>query len=45
MRSISPMQGSSTITVARRNRVFISAMDTEDRTVSKKVKWIMALAP
>ena len=45
MCSISPMQGSSTITVARRNRVFISAMDTEDMTVSKKVKWIMALAP
>ena len=43
--SISPMHGSSTMTVARRNRVFIRAMDTEDMTVLMNVKCTMALTP
>ena len=44
-RSMSPMHGSSTTTVASRNSVFISAMDTLVITVPKNVKCRTAFAP
>ena len=40
-----PMHGSSTTTVASRNSVFISAMDTLVITVPKNVKCRTAFAP
>ena len=42
--SIRGMAGVSTTTVARRNRVFISATVTVVMTVDRNGKWMMALA-
>ena len=42
--SSSPIRGVRTITVARRNRVFIRAMDTVVMVMVMKSKWAMALA-
>lgn len=42
--SNTPISGASTMTVARRNRVFIRAMDTVVMVMVMKSKWAMALA-